>query len=576
MGCNCSGSCTCGTPKPFYEDVSFCPVDNTQYVNVSRFYFSMTVPASWNVPEVGASATLIIPGIKDVTVGSFIWHPSFGYFEIVSFDLSREEIMVQNNGDIGVNPNAAPGTQVPECTAFVVTDEPCCNANGNSGDCDFVAVDFTAPAASACIDITVTSAEGLVIGKTVQIGAGRYRLSNVKTSTLITICNDGDGITPGSAVIAKNTAGDFQYCVILLDGNPCTNPAVTTGALLVCADGITQPLDGSIAGSIPVLTDPATNEVTFQLLGIPVKTCTVLTADLTLVNGTAGYTFQVADTSQFTIGDILQIGTRSDRLTVTALPSATFITGTMSPVPSVTVVIPAGTTLCNVDCCELLQDQIDTIGTVILDQCVPEIVIGDVPLAFFITGAGGIAALTLDGEGFYQAEISANLKTLTLPVGSCNYIVRAKISVAVLLSFVAEFPSYTVRNSAGTGTTSFTVPTPTPIYSEVEVHWTPNPYPATRTMGKMVWLENFDDGKDAIGHFPAGSPEATFTQLASPGPDFPLMYHQGDIEAFTQAVGGATRVLKMQFRTLVGDNFPPTAYTEARFMVSGIVEISRV
>ncbi len=366
-GSRCSSVCGCtvpGTscPEPYYSQDPFCQEDHARNQYIVSLYTTLKVTASWNIPACGTTAVINFASLKSLVVGSNLWNPTYGYFEVTAVDLDTGNVTVKNNC---VDGNAAVGTQVPACADFVVTPPPCCTGGGgqNPGLNPYVAIDFTAPAVSTCLDITVTSVNGLSVGHLVQIGSGTYRVSGISSATVINICNDGAGITPGTSVIAKNAGGDYQYPIILIDSNVCNNTAVTSGAILVCKAGVEQPLSGLSNGMVPVLIDSTTNTVEYTYLGVPISTCTALTAQLTLSTGQVSYTLTVDDSSGFTIGDILQLGTRTDRLTITSIPDATHIIGDMDPVPGSIQLVPIGTTVCGVGCCEHLQDEVDTINT---------------------------------------------------------------------------------------------------------------------------------------------------------------------------------------------------------------------
>lgn len=100
-GCNkCSCSpCTC---------VVTCP----------EFCTALTVTNSWNVPACGASATLYIPGLVSVLIGTFLANPSYGFFEITGFNSINSQVTVLNNC---YEQNADPGTVVPAGTKFILS-----------------------------------------------------------------------------------------------------------------------------------------------------------------------------------------------------------------------------------------------------------------------------------------------------------------------------------------------------------------------------------------------------------------------------------------------------------------------
>jgi len=56
-----------------------------------------------------------------VLIGSYIWNPTYGWFQITAFDSVTEQLTVLNNC---FTANAAPGTPVPSCTQFVFGSPP--------------------------------------------------------------------------------------------------------------------------------------------------------------------------------------------------------------------------------------------------------------------------------------------------------------------------------------------------------------------------------------------------------------------------------------------------------------------
>lgn len=352
---SCCGNVSSPTPiQPYCGPTVSCPENHCQEIITQQFAAALKIVNSWNVPNCGGSATLYVSGLISVAVGSFLWNSQYGYFEVVGFDKETNQITVENSC---IDGNAPEGTNVPACTYFIVTDAPLeAGGGGSPGIFPFVAIDFTAPLVGDCLLITVTNVNGLVVGKNVQIGSGTYRIESIPDGTHIVICNDGLGITPGTAVIAKNAANQYQYPIILIDANPCTNDPVDEGCLVVCKDNIMSPLGGLWkAGAVPTIIADDSCDVEFKLLEVPTKTCTTITCCLTLQNGVADYIINVADSSQFTVGDILQIGTRTDRAEVTAIPDGTHIEVTITPTPGALVDIDPGTSICIVDCCELIE-----------------------------------------------------------------------------------------------------------------------------------------------------------------------------------------------------------------------------
>lgn len=97
---------------------------------------ALVVVNSWNIPACGQSAVLSVPGTYNVLIGSYIWNPTYGWFEVTQFDSLNRQITVMNEC---ITNNGSPGTPVPANTMFV----------------------FGAPPGSTAITV---SAEGLGIG----------------------------------------------------------------------------------------------------------------------------------------------------------------------------------------------------------------------------------------------------------------------------------------------------------------------------------------------------------------------------------------------------------------------------
>lgn len=180
-----------------------------------------------------------------------------------------------------------------------------------------------------------------------------YRISAILTATTITICNDGDGLAPGVVVDPEDGGGNLIVPIVQIDSNPCNNATVLTGKLLVCHNGVEQPLEGVDNNQVPVY-DLATGEVNFRTLGIPALDCTTLTVGLTLDPllplGTS-YLVTVADTSIVLGGDIVNIG--GTAFTVDTVDDGVHLH--LIPVNAVGAIqnyLP-GASVCTGDCCAI-------------------------------------------------------------------------------------------------------------------------------------------------------------------------------------------------------------------------------
>lgn len=331
-----------GTAQCVQDHGSPCDSDNEVDIKVAN---------AFNLPACGKSALLSVPSIDGLMIGGYLWNPNFGYLRAINFDAATHMITVQNDCQAG---NAPVGTSVPACTRFILAPPPAVQAGGGLTTGPYLAVDFTAPPVGQCINLSVTTAAGLVVGKSTAIAGGTYRISAVINASTITICNDGAGVTPNTQVLARNTNGDLQYPLILLDDNACSHTPIYTGKILVCHNGIQAPLIGLLDDQIPVLT-AGTQEVTFKSLGIPVVNCTALTVGLTLdpLNppGSA-YLGIVGDTTGFNAADFVTIG--SVTFTVQTIDDGTHVHIVPVVDPVAIVSFPAGSPLCQASCCSRL------------------------------------------------------------------------------------------------------------------------------------------------------------------------------------------------------------------------------
>lgn len=431
----CSDNCGCtpsnpGCPLPYYDEAPAVQQANCDVRYISNFYSSIKSSTAWNIPACGATAVLRFGCVKAILIGSNLWNGLYGYFEVTAYNAETGDVTVKNNC---VSGNSAPGTAIPACTEFVVAPPPCCTG-GTDLPYPYLKSNFVAPPVSGCLDIIVTSVNGLAVGKDVQIGSGVYRINGIASANLIQICNDGEGITPGTSVIAQNDAGDYQYPLILIDTNPCTNPVISSGPVLACDGGVTAPLTGLAAGSVLVLTDPVTGEAEYQVTGQPTFTCTILTQSVTTSIGIATYTLTVANSAEFSPTDIIQIGSRTDRFTVTSVPDATHIVGTLDPVPGSVQLIAAGTSVCLIGCCEEVQNAVDDVAAdlQILDDYVQDFIVENLAIKHDLQVPANVTG-SLIGDGVSIHSLVSNTASVSITNNANpahNMVVDLHLSVA--------------------------------------------------------------------------------------------------------------------------------------------------
>lgn len=353
-------------PTPYYQQVSLCPEDNTKVVNHMLFSTVIKSSSAFNMPACGGLAQVKFEGLTEVALYSQIWAYGVGFLTVTAFDKATNTVTLRNECNETCGAQLAVGTLIAKCTPFVVAPPACSPAtSGVTTAFPYLAVQFTAPANGNCLDITVTNTNGLSVGKAIQINGGTYLLDAIISSTVIRICNAGQGLPAGTVVNAVDAGGTYITPIVLVDQNPCTTSTVTTGKMMVCKDNILRPLAGALDGQIPVY-NAGSGEVSFQSLGIDTVECTTLQFDFTVdpsnPPGTQ-YLVTVASSALFAPGDVAFIGTQS--FDVNSIPDATHLYLVPNPVPGSATTFTGGSQVCEATCCVNLGKRIDA-----LDACI--------------------------------------------------------------------------------------------------------------------------------------------------------------------------------------------------------------
>lgn len=556
MTCNRCGShtsCNCRSCSsvPYYQTADVCPEDNCQKIYEQQFSFGLCSSTGWNVPSCWQTAVIEVGNLLGASVGSYVWHETYGYFKITSVDVAKGTIGITNTC---VDGNAAPGTQIPPCTCFVVTVPPV-DISENTGAC--VEIDFTAPAECDCIDIIVSSTAGLTVSDTIQIGSGFYFLDAIKPDNVITICNHGEGIVPGTAVIAKGANGEYQYCISVVSTNPCDRDALTTGKILGCdEDGIMRPFGTPCEeGYIPVVID---NKCNVEMRpGLDPLVCTKLSAALDIASGDATYVLEVENSSGLTVNDSVTFsgmpGTRGD---ITAIPDATHIEVTLDPVPGANQTLPVGTLICRITCCEFITNYI-------FDDLVPFIDCLTQGTRLSIPAQFNSQTITLvpfgeDGGGIYEVVLDSSVIEYTAPddcVGA-TYHVRAEVNIGALIDFAPFAASLEAAI----------------LSSEIQLDWSNN----VGVGGRFNWTHAGNDGVDLTGAYPATTLNALWGILQILNNTYPTTYAGGYVIADTLVAAGDTITLRMNFKTIAGDNVAPDdVFSMASYLIGNLV-ITRI
>lgn len=361
--CGCTSSQGCSSIQPFYHQAPACQESHCEVTVQENYKASICTSASFVIPSAGNTVTVVFPALSGIVVGAYLWNPTYGYFKIESYDYVTSTVVLSNYGG-----EDDAGTTVPSCTCFVVVDQPQ-DTSGYSSTYPYVALDFTAPECNVPLLITVTNTNGLVVGGNIQINGGTYEVTAINSSTTITILNvspDCIGLTPGSPVIAQDSFGNYITPIFLISSNPCANPTVATGTIVVCKDGVMQPLNAVWEGQVPMCVDATTNEVQFVTLDIPTRECTQLAVCWTIEPGVTTYVINVNDNSIFEVDDIIQVeytGVTDWRFIVTNVNSdGHHITVEVLDVtPTAYIDIAVGSVVCVAVCCEQIDRKYEDI-----------------------------------------------------------------------------------------------------------------------------------------------------------------------------------------------------------------------
>lgn len=442
VNCQCgagqiAGCCTPPlntTCRPFYERVSMCPEDNRRTVIIKEISQVFRNKNSFCMPSCGARVSVIFDGVTDVAVGAWMWAFGIGYLEVTLFNANTGEIQLTNPCPTDCGTQVPAGTPIPACTLFVLSPPICTGANGNSGTQPCLASGFVAPISGACVQIAVTNVNGLSVNKNVSINTGIYRISAINSAVLITICNDGDGLTPGTVV---DPGSNCAVPIILVDNNPCLNEPVLLASVLACNGGVEQPLVGTEIGQILVYAGNGNSA--FRTLGIPVLNCTTLTVCLTLdpdLPPDTTYLVVVADTSGFAVNDVVTIG--GTVFTVSAIIDGTHMR--LLPQETVTVIqtFPAGANVCSADCCTILDNRVTILEKYVIDNQVPDCPDGS--LVWLDAEANQADATPITDPQVCNAgapQVNGNRLDITIENNSC----KNQMGVHFTIDYLWEFRS---------------------------------------------------------------------------------------------------------------------------------------
>lgn len=366
MPCSRCGRAPCGctqvgvgSPKPYYKDPQgvVTPENHVHTIIEPRYSAAVQVANDWNVPLVGQDTVLEVPNLENVLVSAYIYNQSYGFFQVMGYNDQTKQLIVANTGIPG---NQSPGSYVPACTNFIFAPPPCCTTDDDT-PYPYVAEDFAEPiGVGESVTIKVTSVATLSIGSFYHIGPQTYRLDAIGSGREITITMQSGGPAPGF-IQAKDADGFFQYPISVATTEACDASTVSEVSLLGCSSGVERILDVSGVDQVPVATNATNNTVRMKYLDTTPRICTNTSTLLTLTNGqTTIASLQVASTTGFVLGDVLQIAFGTLRYTVTNVIDGTHLALTIDPAATAQS-IGAGAFVCIILTSELIQSEVSDI-----------------------------------------------------------------------------------------------------------------------------------------------------------------------------------------------------------------------
>lgn len=167
MSCNscnkpCNNSCGCGGTLPYYEEACFQENQNEGVQVFNQYSAVIRISTEWAVPLGESIVTLDVAALADILIGSAIWNPTYGAYNITDYlpDLGQIKVQKADNNIVTV------GTVIPACSKFIVIQ---------SGDTQQEFVDFeseltaTTGSLGALDNIVVAYSKYLKIGQLVNI-----------------------------------------------------------------------------------------------------------------------------------------------------------------------------------------------------------------------------------------------------------------------------------------------------------------------------------------------------------------------------------------------------------------------
>lgn len=322
------------------------------------------------MPACDDTGSIFVDDASRLAPGTVLYAEGVGFLTVVQI-VDACEVVVRNdcpNCDLHV---LDPGQPVAEGTLFVTGIPVCVDVADSSYLGPRLASDYFIPAVSNCVQVAVTSIEGLAIGDTVSINNNRYVIDDIPDTESIVICNEGEGGSPGTLVEADpNSDGIFDYPILRIStANPCTEDPVDAGKLIVCEGSVEKRLEGSIDNQVPAWNK---DDEEFQLkvisglaLCVTLDSCLIVDPE---ADACQDYLIEVAPDTTRLAEELAKVTPNPLRISIEGVAfcmTEVVNSTTIRVIPDHDVVeietYDTGDVLCVADCCEQCTPTIQTL-----------------------------------------------------------------------------------------------------------------------------------------------------------------------------------------------------------------------
>ena len=330
---------------------------------------------SFNWPNCLATATIKVDDADGLIVGQQLVNVDVGYLTVRTI-INSNTIEVRNEciDASGSDCNKfQPGDPVLSCTKFGVGFPPCVEQIETylTQTGTHLVSDYLIPEVGDCVDIKITTVDGLTKNDTISISGYEYRIGKIISANAIRICNDGAG-GPVGVLIEDDADGDnlYDHLIVRIGGeDPCISDPVNEGLPIVCKDGKQAPMVGQVDNQVSVWNQA---RGIWELQQFPEsQDCVALTDTLTLDPSAETFIACVTDNTicEDQSPSIVTVGGHSFTVQERIGTDKLRLFTPLGSLPDIKK-LPEGTPLCCADCCSPCRQAFSTVtaSPLILDN----------------------------------------------------------------------------------------------------------------------------------------------------------------------------------------------------------------